>query len=86
MLPRWKETLLIYTYDEHGGYYEDVRALLPDATLRASSPLETDLIHEPSQAHVTVAPTEHVLPRAQNECVAPLNQPNCGASAANNLN
>jgi phospholipase C len=33
MSPAWKDTLLIYTYDEHGGYYDHVeppRALPPD--------------------------------------------------------
>ena len=34
MSPRWNRTLLIYIYDEHGGYYDHVpppRALPPDA-------------------------------------------------------
>jgi phospholipase C len=33
--PAWPRTLLIYTYDEHGGYYDHVEpppALMPDAT------------------------------------------------------
>ena len=35
MSPRWNRTLLIYIYDEHGGYFDHVappRALPPDAT------------------------------------------------------
>jgi len=31
--PNWKDTVLIYTYDEHGGYYDHVpppRAIKPD--------------------------------------------------------
>jgi phospholipase C len=33
--PKWRRTLLIYTYDEHGGYYDHVappRAIPPDRT------------------------------------------------------
>jgi phospholipase C len=39
--PRWDRTLLIYTYDEHGGYYDHVpppRAIPPDSTPPALQP------------------------------------------------
>ncbi len=39
--PRWDRTLLIYTYDEHGGYYDHVpppRAIPPDAIAPKLSP------------------------------------------------
>jgi phospholipase C len=39
--PKWSRTLLIYTYDEHGGYYDHVpppRAIPPDAIAPKLSP------------------------------------------------
>jgi phospholipase C len=39
--PKWNRTLLIYTYDEHGGYYDHVappRAIPPDAIAPKLSP------------------------------------------------
>jgi phospholipase C len=39
--PAWPRTLLIYTYDEHGGYYDHVpppSAIPPDRSRRSSAP------------------------------------------------
>jgi phospholipase C len=41
--PKWRQTILIITYDEHGGYYDHVpppRALAPDSTPPAVNPGE----------------------------------------------
>jgi phospholipase C len=60
--PSWKSTLLIYTYDEHGGYYDHVpppRAIPPDSiapVLSAGDPPGAYDMYGPRVPAVVVSP------------------------------
>jgi phospholipase C len=69
--PAWKRTLLIFTYDEHGGYYDHVAppvALAPDAILPVVSPGES--LYEGFERYGFRVPGVLVSPYAKKDYVS----------------